>query len=99
MATVEGSVGRPKLYCRRSCRQRAYEARRRGAELGLAEHELVITLRQLDELSDQLYVLRCAIDDAGRAADGMVDLDEARRLIDWIATAAEPLSTRSPETP
>jgi len=99
MTTVKGTIGRPKLYCKRSCRQRAYEARRRAAELGLAEHELIVTRGQLDELSDQLYLLRCAIDDAARAADGMVDLDEAKRLIDWIATAAEPLSPVPPESP
>ena len=30
-------VGRKPLYCRRSCRQRAFEARRRGEQLGVAD--------------------------------------------------------------
>jgi hypothetical protein len=61
--SAAGGPGRPRLFCRRSCRQRSYEARRRAAEVGLGEHELVLTRRELDAARDRLFVLACAIND------------------------------------
>src|SRR4029078_10634368 len=49
---VRGGAGRPRRYCRQSCRQRDYEARRRSAELGLSEGELVITRAELESVRD-----------------------------------------------
>ena len=51
------------MFCRRSCRQRAYEARRRATELGLGEHELVVTRQELDERDDRLWLIRRTLDD------------------------------------
>jgi hypothetical protein len=85
--------GRPARYCRPSHRQRDYEARRRGAELGLSESELVITRDALRQLQDQVYVLECAIEDVER--DRMADdgPDTLREALDWILEAARPLVT------
>jgi hypothetical protein len=85
------ATGRPATYCRRSCRQRAYEARRRAAELGLSEHELVVTREQLDELRDQVFVVRSAVDDARRTLERVTDVQEARELLAWVVEAAEAL--------
>jgi hypothetical protein len=85
------AVGRPRLYCRRSCRQRDYEARRRAAELGLGESELVVTRRELDELRDALYVLEAAVEDVDRdlaTGGGPAELQDA---VDWLLAAARPL--------
>ena len=92
--------GRPPLYCRRSCRQRDYEARRRGHELGLAESDVVIARRELERLGDLVYVLRCAIDDVERDLewpDGKASVKELREAVAWLLDAARPLSAFRPE--
>jgi hypothetical protein len=83
-------AGRPRLYCKQSCRQRDYEARRRGSELGLGEHELVVTRVELESLQDRLFVLERTIEDAE------VDLEqpearrakELRRVLEYVLETA-----------
>ena len=79
--------GRPRLYCRRSCRQRDYEARQRAAELGLGEHELIVTRQELHELRDRLYLLAQTVDDVER---DLTDdpADDERRLLNVLLYAA-----------
>lgn len=55
--------GRPPAYCRRSHRQRAYEARRRAAALALPGGQLVVAQTDLDRLHDRLYALEAAMED------------------------------------
>ena len=78
-------IGRPRKYCRQSCRQRAYESRRRGTELGLGDDELVVTRNELDDARDRLYLIETALSDARDGIDDRLDpsmlLD---RLIDVI---------------
>lgn len=87
----EEGPGRPKRYCRRSCRQRDFEARRRARELGLAESDLIVARRQVEGLDDMLFVLGCAIADveADLAVDG--SREQLRRSVDWLLEAARPL--------
>ena len=87
-------LGRPRRYCRRSCRQRAFEARRRAAELGLGEHELIVARDRLDQLGDQLYVLRCAVEDVARdlaAAPDPTPAEDLRDALDWLLSAVAPV--------
>lgn len=89
---VTPGPGRPREYCRRSCRQRAYEANRRSGELGLGETELVMATSELDRLRDALYVLEAAVEDVERdLAEAGNDPAEVRRSLDWLLTAARPL--------
>ena len=89
--------GRPALYCRRSCRQRDYEARRRAGELGLGETELIIAKSELDALRDALYVLEAAVEDVDKdLADAADDPVEVRRALDWLLQAARPLLEHRP---
>lgn len=85
--------GRPREYCRRSCRQRDYEARRRSAELGLGDAELVVARTELDALHDRLYELEAAIEDVDRdlAASDRPREKELREALDWLLAAARPL--------
>ena len=54
----------------------------------MAEHELVITRAELDDLRDKLYVLECAIADVRQdVADG----EDLAQALTWILDAAEPL--------
>ena len=89
--TLAPGPGRPRRYCRRSCRQRDYEARRRAAELGIGESELVVTRRALDDLYDRLYVLEAAVEDVDRDLAAGDSPDEVRASLDWLLDAARPL--------
>lgn len=85
--------GRPKEYCRRSCRQRDYEARRQSASLGLGDGQLVVARAEIDALHDRLYALEAAVEDAERdvreaAAPTASDYREA---LEWVLAAARPL--------
>ncbi len=87
-----GGPGRPRQYCRRSCRQRDYEARTRSKELGLGDAELVVARRRLDELHDGIAMLEAAIQDVDAdLAAAPDDPDEATRALQWLLTAARPL--------
>ena len=71
---MSGGPGRPRRFCKPSCKQRDYEARRRTEELGLGEHELVVTREELESIRDRKFVLACVIDDVQRdLANGDVD--------------------------
>jgi hypothetical protein len=80
--------GRPREFCRRSCRQRDYEARRRAAERGLDEDELILSRSELNELRDRLYVLAETVKDV--EADLTDDpADDERRLLNVLLYAAK----------
>jgi hypothetical protein len=89
---VEARPGRKREFCKPGCRQMDYEARRRAAELGLSENELVMTRVELEQLRDALYVVEAAVEDVDRdlstAGD---DPDEVRRALDWLLQAVRPL--------
>jgi hypothetical protein len=90
---VSSGTGRPREYCRRSCRQRDYEARRRAAELGLGENELVVARAELEALRDRLYVLACAVEDIER--DGTPNEQELHEAMEWLLEAAKHAVTSS----
>ena len=80
-------AGRPRRYCKRACRQRDYEARRRASERGLDEDELIITRTELNELRDRLFVLSETVKDV--EADLTDDAaDDERRLLTVLLYAA-----------
>jgi len=58
--------GRPRRYCRRSHRQRAYEARRLAERMGLDRGEALISADVLARVRDRLSVLRAAVHDVER---------------------------------
>lgn len=91
---VQGTTGRPRLYCKRSCRQRDFESRQRSAELGLSESELVVTRQALEEMHDALYVLEAAIEDVERDLESARTAKDYREAIDWLLQAARPLVER-----
>jgi hypothetical protein len=88
---IAAGAGRPRQYCRRSCRQRDFEARKRARELGLAESDLIVARRAMEGLDDLLFVLSCAIADV----EGDIALDRSpeqlQRSLDWLLESARPL--------
>src|SRR3954471_17304903 len=85
---VTRGAGRPREFCRRSCRQRHYEARRRARELGLGEHELVVARTELEGLRHKLYVLACAVEDVDRDVGDTTEPAEVRDALAWLRDAA-----------
>lgn len=93
-----GTIGRPRRYCSQRCRQWAWVARQRANELELSESELVVARSSLDDLHDQLYMLRCAIDDAQRdVADAgtRITKSELIAILTTLTEAATPVANAS----
>nr|MBU6203234.1 hypothetical protein [Acidobacteriota bacterium] len=68
-------------------------AKQRASELQLNENELVMTRSELNALRDQIYVLKCAIDDVERDLDPSVDptTRDFRAALRWLLEAAKPV--------
>jgi hypothetical protein len=88
---VRDGPGRPREYCRRSCRQRDYEARRVAAERGLDEGEIIVTRSRLATLQDRLWVLSCAIEDVDRDVADADGAEDYQRALAWLLEAARPV--------
>jgi hypothetical protein len=85
--------GRPRQFCGGSCRQQDYLRRQRAADAGLAEHELVVTRGELDDLYDKLYVLEAAVEDVDRDLAEGATAKEYQEAVAWLLEAARPLLT------
>ena len=59
--------GRRRRYCSQSCRQRAYQSRKRAKQLGLGNGELIVSSVLLDRMNRRLKVLEDALAEAERA--------------------------------
>ena len=88
--------GRPREFCRRSCRQRDFEARQRATRHGLDESDVIVARAERDELRDRLFVLRCAVDDVGRDLEGTPTKQDYADAVRWLLDAAEPLVALEP---
>jgi hypothetical protein len=88
---AQDGPGRPRRFCRQSCRQRDYEARCRAVERGLDESEIIVTRARLDALHDRLWVLSCAVDDVDADLARAVEATEYRAAAEWLLEAARPL--------
>jgi hypothetical protein len=60
---VRTGPGRPARYCRRSHRQRAYEARREAERRGIGPDEVLLSRFAWERLRDALYRLEAAAHD------------------------------------
>ncbi len=97
---VLAGPGRPSEFCRRSCRQRDYEARARAKELGLSERELVVARSELEQLRDAVYVVEAAVHDVEHdLVEGGDDPVDLRRTLEWLLQAVRPLVEHPPLTP
>jgi hypothetical protein len=83
--------GRPREFCKPSCRQADYVARQRRAEVGLGEAELIIARDALEALRDKIYVLEAAVEDVERDLEDAEDETEVRRILAWLLEAARPV--------
>ncbi len=67
----------------------------RAAELGLSEHDLVVTRQELSRLDDLIYVLACAVEDVDRDLSVEHDTEDVQRALRWLMEAARPLASVS----
>ncbi len=84
-------MGRRRQYCRRSCRQRAYEQRaslNRGGAGALPTDAVVLSADDAADLSDRIYQVRCAAEDVATALDEGAEAPELRELCDVLIRAA-----------
>jgi hypothetical protein len=58
---VRNNSGRNRVYCSQSCRQRAYQSRKRSKQLGLKEGEVVVSSVLLDRMNKRLQALEVAL--------------------------------------
>ena len=88
--------GRPKKFCKQSCRQRDYESRERSKAHGLADGELIMTRSELDAMRDNAYVLACAVRDVERDLTEKPTLQDYKDAVQWLIDAAKPLTSSGP---
>ena len=91
MIPSAGGPGRPRRFCKRSHRQRHYEARRLAASQGLAADEVLIGREVFDEWRDQLYLLEAAIEDAEHDLGDTPSLREYTEAFQCLYQAATSL--------
>jgi hypothetical protein len=94
-----GKTGRPRQFCKRSCRQRDFEARERAKAHGLDEAELIITRAELEDLRDKLFVLQCAVQDVQKDLAGSKTLTAYKDAVSWLIDSASPLLTNWRQRP
>ena len=88
LGTGNGGVGRPRLYCAQSCRQRAYEHRTALQRGGLPADAVVLSAAERDDLADRLFQVRCAAEDVATALAEAASTAELQLLVaELIATA------------
>ena len=93
---LKDGPGRRKEFCSQRCRQWDWVSRQRATELELADNELVMTREELDSLKDQIYVLHCALADAGNdLSKHRHNMDSIREILDCVMDADEPVSSAS----
>jgi hypothetical protein len=66
--------------------------RQRAREAGLAEHELIVTRAELDDLHDRLYVLESALEDVDRDVAEATTAKDYKDALSWLLDAARPLT-------
>lgn len=81
--------GRRREFCRRSCRQRAYEARSAGARAQAGPDAIVVSERALADLQDRLWILECALRDARTVVADDGDAGARQVLAEVVAATAD----------
>jgi hypothetical protein len=92
MAPTPGA-GRPRLFCSRSHRQRAYEARRRADLLHIPAGQVIVAEDDLARLHDRLYRLESAIEDVDADLASSHTVKAYREAFEHLYEAASDLVT------
>lgn len=85
---VNTGRGRPRKYCSRSCKQRAYEQRHNVAGTSIPAEAVIIHPDRVAALRDSLFELRCAAEDVATASAEGADPEEMRVLCTELVALA-----------
>lgn len=91
---VQAATGRPRLFCRDSHRQRAYEARRLGWRMGLDSGEAIVSTSALEDLGDRLTILEAALEDVEQDLRGVEEAEAYQVAFRHLYAAAAGLRGR-----
>jgi hypothetical protein len=80
------------VYCRQSCRQQAYLARKLASAHALGADEVVVRRDELEELQDRVYALQAALEDVATDLDAARTAADVRSALDWLVSQAEPVA-------
>ena len=83
-----GGPGRPRRFCRRSHRQRHYEARRLAAAQGIGQDEVLLSREVFDAWRDQLAMLASAVEGADQDLGRSPGLREYTEAFQGLYAAA-----------
>ncbi|MGB3699288.1 MAG: hypothetical protein WBA05_17815 [Gordonia sp. (in: high G+C Gram-positive bacteria)] len=72
---VDSERGRRRKYCKRSCRQRAYEQRTLVEGTSIPADAVILTPAEAEGLGDRMFALRCAAEDLTTALQEKADHD------------------------
>nr|WP_040518059.1 hypothetical protein [Gordonia aichiensis] len=86
---VDSEHGRRRKYCKRSCRQRAYEQRALTEGTSIPSDAVILTRTEVSDLGDRLFALRCAAEDLATAVDEDADSTTLAELAAEIVTLAK----------
>lgn len=92
-----GGPGRPARFCRRSHRQRAYEARRLAESHGLGSDDVLLSRADFERLRDLLYLIESALQDVDGDLAGGADSAEYRQALWHLYRTAAAVRTVSLE--
>lgn len=90
--TQQPGPGRPRRYCRASCRQQAHLARKLAAGHRLADDEVVVRREDLEAIQSAVYGLQAALEDV---AVDLADDDGptgVRQALDHLVAEAGPVA-------
>ena len=94
---IRGRVGRPPEYCRRSHRQRHFEAKRLGERRGLSQAELLVAADDYERLRDAVYVLETALEDVDDDLRGSPTRTDYAGAVAYLRSAAAEVVESVPE--
>lgn len=87
-AVTDSELGRRRKYCKRSCRQRAYEQRTLVAGTSIPDDAVILSAVDVADFGDRMFALRCAAEDLATAVDEEATPSTLAELADTLLALA-----------
>lgn len=87
-AVADSDMGRRRKYCKRSCRQRAYEQRALVAGTSIPDDAVILTPLDVADFGDRMFALRCAAEDLATAVAEAADSETLSGLAEGLLELA-----------
>ncbi|KIQ15044.1 hypothetical protein ASG56_20070 [Rhodococcus sp. Leaf7] len=86
---AEVALGRRRRYCRRSCRQRAYEQRESVKDTTIPADAMILSNDEVVAAADRAFGVRCAAEDVATAVAEGANAEELAELCEQLVTLAK----------